>query len=348
MNKLLYAIILSVVATSLVLVPAVSCAPSGPPAEGKVIKWRMASTFGPGDFSADLLPVFANAVKEKSKGRLEITTFYGDEVVPFMETWPSVEKGILDAAQTCGAFWSSTEPTLLLEAGLPFSFRGSYKDVRKIVDDMGLTDTWRAAYARHNIELIDIHCYGPYAILCSNKPIRKLDDFKGVKIRAIMWWGDLYRMLGASTGFVPGSEVYMALKMKTYDAAVYSIDAIRGMKWQEVMDYLILPWWVDWYWGDIIVNKKTWDSLPDDLKKAVKDAAKEYADANLKKYTEEIDIVTNPAKAKELGYEVITLPAADVDKIRDMTISQIWPEIGSISPELGPFLDKFKQYWGSK
>jgi len=346
--RYVFILISVLILASLMIIPTASCAPSGPPAEGKVMKWRMQSTFGPGDFSADLLPVFADAVKEKSKGQLEITTFYGDEIVPFMEVWPSVEKGIIDAGQTCGAFWASTEPMLLFEAGLPFSFRGSYKDVRKAVDELGLTDSWRTAYARHNIELIDIHCYGPYTVLCSNKPIRTIDDFKGVKIVAIMWWGDLYQMLGASTGFIPGSERYMALKMKTYDAAVYSIDAIRGMKWHEVMDYLILPWWVDWYWGDIIVNKTTWDSLSPDLQKAIKDAAKEYADANLKKYTEEIDIVTNPAKAKELGYEIITLPAEDVAKIRDMTIEKIWPDIATTSPELVPMIEKFEQRWGNK
>jgi len=345
MNRVLYAVIGSLVAISLVLIPAMSCAPAAPPA-GKVIKWRMQSNFSPGDFSADLLPIFANAVKEKSKGQLEIQTFYGDEVVPAMEVWPSVEKGIIEAGQTCGALWGTTEPMLLFEAGMPFSFRGTYKDVRKAIDDMGLMDVWKAAYAKHNIHMVDIHCYGPYAVLCSKKPIRTIDDFKGVKIRAILWWGDLYKMIGASPGYVPGGETYMALKMGTFDAAVYSIDCIRGMKWHEVMDYLILPWWVDWYFGDIIVNANAWDSLPDDLKQAVQDAAKVYADANLKRYTEEIDIVTNKAKAKELGYEIITLPQADVNKIRDLTIANIWPGMGKAYPDLAPIFDKFKQRWG--
>ena len=343
MNRSLRGIIVGLFIISLVLIPALNCAPAAPPAE-EVIHWRMQSTFSPGDFSADLLPEFADAVRKKSRGRLDIATFYGDEVVPAFEVWPSVEKGIIEAGQTCGAIWGETEPVLLFEAGMPFSFQGSYKDVRAAIDEMGLMDMWSAAYARHNIHLLDIHCYGPYAILCSNVPIRSLDDFKGVKIRAILWWGDLYKMLGASPGYCPGGEIYMALKMGTFDAAVYSIDAIRGFKWHEVMDYLIVPWWVDWYFGDIIINADAWNELPEDLQEALQEAAKEYADANLRVYSAEIDAVID--KADELGYEVITLPEADVETIREMTIANIWPALAGLSPECAEVFDMFNEYWG--
>ena len=344
MSRRMRGIVVGVVVISLALIPALNCGPAAPPSEDDVIHWRMQSTFGPGDFSADILPQFADAVRDKSKGRLEIATFYGDEVVPAIDVWPSVGKGIIEAGQTCGAMWMGTEPVLCFEAGIPFTFQGSYEEVRAAVDEMGLMNIWSEAYAKHNIHLLDIHCYGPYAILCSNVPIRSLDDFKGVKIRAVLWWGNLYKMLGAAPGYCPGGEAYMALKMGTFDAAVYSIDAIRGMKWHEVMDYLILPWWVDWYFGDIIINTDAWNGLPEDLQKALQDAAKEYADANLKLYSDEIDVVIKDAE--ELGYEVITLPEADVAQIREMTIANIWPPMAQVSPEMADVIEMFNARWG--
>ncbi len=38
-------------------------------------KWRIQSAFSRGDFSADLLPSFAEEVKKKSNGRLMLTPF---------------------------------------------------------------------------------------------------------------------------------------------------------------------------------------------------------------------------------------------------------------------------------
>ncbi|MBA7692064.1 hypothetical protein ES703_100622 [subsurface metagenome] len=76
----------------------------------------------------------------------------------------------------------------------------------------------------------------------------------------------------------------------------------------------------------------------------LQEAAKEYADANLRVYSAEIDAVID--KADELGYEVITLPEADVNKIREMAIANIWPAMAEMSPEMAEVIDMFEGYWG--
>jgi TRAP-type C4-dicarboxylate transport system substrate-binding protein len=314
--------------------------------QGQVIKWRAQSAFARGDFSADLLPSFAKEVQEKSKGRLVISTHYAGDLVPQDDTLKATTQGIIEMSQACGVFWSGVEPILGFEFGLPFGFKGTLEQVEGLVAKTGLYKLWEEAYARQNCQLLGIHTYGPYPAIASNKPIRKVDDFKGVKIRALLEIADLLKLLGAAPGYVPGGEIYMALKLGTFDAATYSVDAIRGFKWNEVIKYYILPYWCDWYFGDVVINKEAWNKLPDDIKSILKEAMVNFGKANKEIYEKETRIVVD--KAKELGYEVITMPDEEVAKIRQVAIEKIWPAYAKKGTDCAKAIEAFKQYQGIK
>ncbi len=319
---------------------------SGGIVSAKTFKWRVQSAFSRGDFSADLLPSFAEEVKQKSDGRLIITPFYAGDLVPSDDTFKATSQGIIEMGQTCGVLWSGEEPILGLEFGLPFGFKGSLEDVEKLIEKTGLYNLWEKAYARKNCHLLGVHTYGPYPAIASNKPIRTVEDFKGLKVRAILDIADLMKELGAAPGYVPGGEIYMALKLGTFDAATYSVDAIRGFKWFEVIKYYILPYWTDWYFGDVIINMDAWKQLPDDLKKILKEAMANYGKKNTEIYTKELSIVVD--QAKTLGYEVITLPDEEVEKIRQVAIKKLWPAWAKKCPECKQAIEAIKEFQGVK
>jgi TRAP-type C4-dicarboxylate transport system substrate-binding protein len=315
-------------------------------AQAQTIRWRAQSAFARGDFSADLMPSFAKEVEQKSNGRLVISTHYAGDLVPQDDTLKAAGQGMIQMAQACGVFWSGVEPILGLEFGLPFGFKGSLEKVEELVAKTGLYAMWEQAYARQNVQLLGIHTYGPYPAIASNKPIRKYEDFKGVKVRALLEVADLLKEIGAAPGYVPGGEIYMALKLGTFDAATYSVDAIRGFKWHEVMKYYVLPYWCDWYFGDVVVNKDAWNKLPDDLKQILKEAMANFGKANKEVYEKEVKAVVE--KSKELGYEVITLPDADVAKIRQTAIEKIWPAYAKKCPDCGKAIEAIKAFQGVK
>lgn len=314
--------------------------------EAQTIRWRAQSAFARGDFSADLLPSFAKEVEQKSNGRLVISTHYAGDLVPQDDTLKATSQGMIQMSQACGVFWSGVEPILGLEFGLPFGFKGTLAQVEELIAKTGLYAMWEQAYARQNCQLLGIHTYGPYPAIASNKPIRKLEDFKGLKIRALLEVADLLKEIGAAPGYVPGGEIYMALKLGTFDAATYSVDAIRGFKWHEVMKYYILPYWCDWYFGDVVINKDAWAKLPDDLKQILKEAMANFGKANKEVYEKEVATVVD--KAKEFGYEVITLPEADVAKIRQVAIEKIWPAYAKKCPDCGKAIEAIKAFQGVK
>ncbi len=95
-------------------------------------------------------------------------------------------------------------------------YQGTLKEVEALIEKTGLYAQFEAAYDRQNCHLLGIHTYGPYPALVSNKPIRSLDDFKGLKVRAILATANLLKELGAAPGYIPGGEIYMALKLGTF------------------------------------------------------------------------------------------------------------------------------------
>jgi len=314
--------------------------------QGQVIKWRAQSAFSRGDYSADLLPSFAKEVQEKSKGRLVISTHFAGDLVPQDDTMKATGQGIIEMANTCGVLWSDVEPNLGSQLGVHFAFKGTLKQVEGMVKDAGLYKLWQEAYARQNCHMLGINTFGPYPAVASRKPVRTVADLKGVKIRAIQDTALLLKELGAAPGYIPGGEVYMALKLGTFDAATYSIDAIRGFKWHEVIKYYILPYWVDWYFGDVIINRDAWNKLPDDLKKILSEAQVNYAKANEEVMVKEAKAIVD--ESKKLGYEVITMPDAEVAKIRQVAIEKVWPAFAARSPENARVVEGFKKYHGIK
>lgn len=305
-------------------------------------KWRIQSAFSRGDFSADLLESFADEVEEKSNGRLKLSVFYAGDLVPTENTLRATSRGVIDMCQGAGALWMGVEPILGLTAGLPFMYKGELSEIREMIKETGLYSQFEAAYERQNCHMLGLHTYGPYPAIVSNKPIRSIEDFKGLKIRAILSAADLLKELGASPGYIPGGEIYMALKLGTFDAATYSVDAVRGFKWHEVMDYYILPYWTDYYFGDILVNNKAWNSLPKDLQKVLEEAMANYGKANEEKYEKEKQAIID--MQEELGYEVIALPAEDVEKIREIAIKEVWPKYAEKSKRIEKAINSVKQY----
>jgi TRAP-type mannitol/chloroaromatic compound transport system substrate-binding protein len=148
---------------------------------------------------------------------------------------------------------------------------------------------------------------------------------KGLKFRVEGSWADYYNSLGARGTNISGMEAYMGLKLGTIDASQWDVSAVTGLKWHEVAPYRILGGQNDVVPGHILMNMETWKSLPDDLKKALADAAEQYFHDLNKIYDSELKKVTELVKAGK----VINSPIDDAcDKAHEQAALKLWDEIG--------------------
>lgn len=164
----------------------------------------------------------------------------------------------------------------------------------------------------------------------SNKPIRTLDDLKGLKVRVMenSLHMDTFTALGAIPTPMAMSEVFTALSQGTVDAAENTLQYIYNMKLYEVCKYVTKT---GHFYGVVGfgLSEKTYQKLPDDLKKIVLEAGREAA-----MFERELNNRNNimaEDELKALGVEIIEI---DREKLLEMVQPVIEKNRAVLKPEL--------------
>jgi TRAP-type mannitol/chloroaromatic compound transport system substrate-binding protein len=318
-------------------------------ADAKVYRWKIQSGYPHGDLSFELLKGFAASAEKKSNGQLKITVFADPEIVPLEQLFDATKRGTLDMLHAAGAFWGGIIPVGEVEFGIPYGFRvpeaKTFKDsaeiIRKFFFKSGFVDLLREEYGKQKLYWLDMHTYGPVPFVVATKPIKTCEDLKGVKIRDEGLYTNWHNMLGARGTYISGGEAYMALKLGTLDAAQWDVSCITGLKWHEVAPYWIRGEENDHCIGHILVNMKSWNALPDNLKKALKDAAKDYWDATVKGYGDEIGIVEDMVKKGTL--KECQLDKDCINKHAEAAY-KLWDEVAGRDPASAKAIQMIKKW----
>lgn len=331
-----------------VLVTTLSIGTQSAEAADKVYRLKIQSAYPRGDISMELLKVFAKSADKRSKGRIKIQVFADPELVPAEQLFEATQKGTLDMMHAVAAMWGGIIPVGEVEFGLPYMWNNpggkNVKENSEIVRNFffksGFVDLLRQEYAKHGLYWLDMHSYGELFTL-STKPIRTCDDLQGKKFRVEGAWMDYYNALGARGTFISGMEAYMGLKLGTIDASQWDVSAITGLKWNEVAPYRIIGGGNDVVPGQIVFNLEKWNSLPDDLKKAVSDAAVDYFNALNDRYMEEMKVVDQLIKEGKVINSV--LDEACEKKHAEVAYA-LWDKIAQRDPSVAKAVQMVKDW----
>lgn len=302
----------------------------------KVYRMKIQSAYPRGDLSMELLKEFAADADRRSKGRIKIQVFADPELVPAEQLFEATQKGTLTMLHAVAAMWGGIVPVGEVEFGLPYAYNlpgepdvfEAGKQIRGLFMNTGFSDLLRREYAKQGLYWLDVHSYGPLFTM-STKKVTTCEDMQGMKFRVEGSWADYYNALGARGTYISGMEAYMGLKLGTIDASQWDVSAVTGLKWNEVAPYRILGGQNDVVPGHILMNMKTWNSLPDDLKMALAGAAEQYFHDLNKIYAGELKKVAELVKAGK----VINSPIdAACDKAHEKAALQLWEEIGKRDP----------------
>ena len=318
----------------------------------KKYRWKLQSGYPHGDLSFELLKGFTADVKKLSKGRLVISVFADAEIVPLEQLFESTQRGVLDILHCMGAFWGGIVPVGEIEFGIPFAYTIDEADtfdakaqiIRDFYYQKGFVDLLRGEYSKHGLHWLDMHTYGGPFVL-STKPLNTYEDWKGVKIRDEGIYTQFHNMIGARGTYVSGGEAYMALKLGTLDASQWDISAISGLKWHEVAPYWVKTGDNDHVIGHMLINDKSWNSLPDDLKKALETAAKNYWTATVKGYGEEFINAEKMVKAGTLKESVVN--PETIKKHKEIA-HKIWDEVAKRDDASAKAIKMIKEWRGVK
>ncbi len=294
-----------------------------------VIEWKAQSLWQAGTLPHQIFEEFAQRVGERSDGRLKIEALAVNSIVSSTESLDAVGADILQAQQSGPAYFTGKDAAFALLSDPQGGFENP-EQMRQWMETGGGMDLARELYARYKVHFVGGVWYGMESLV-SKKPIRKLADFKGVKIRAPQGLGqDIFLRLGAAPVNLPGSEVYTALERGVVDASDWgTLSMNQDLGYHKLAPYPIYPGYHSMPMADFAVNINRWNALPDDLKILVEDEVRQFTDEMIERNRAADEKVL--AQADELGFEAIDLPAAERRKFREIA-REVWSEYADRSP----------------
>ena len=305
--------------------PKTTPAPAAPPPPQK-FEWKFQTTESQGMVSYDkVFPELVSSVDKMSGGRLKLTMYPNNALVPQMEIFNAVKAGTVEMGFGTGAFWMGTIPIGGVTYGLPFG-PTTVQEWENWIFNVGILDIARKAYAEQGVYIIQPLMGLPYGSIMSKVPIRNLDDLKGKKIRSIGTTAPIWQAFGASTTMTNIAEIYTSVATGVVDGAnIGNPSRFAAIKLQEVAKYYSMPPVQTFACGEFIVNMGKWNALPDDLKEILNAACHR---ASLRFRTEFLyqDYATLNKWLTQDGVTISTFPDSDVAKMREVAYG-IWDTV---------------------
>lgn len=237
----------------------------------KVIELNYANFFPPVHIQSKLAEGWIKEIEKRTNGQVKITYFPGGALLKGDQIYDGVLKGVADIGMSCFAYTAGRFP--VMEAiDLPIGYKNGRMATWVINQYFNKTNPKEL----EEVKVLYLHAHGP-GILHSKKAVYKLEDVKGLKIRSTGFSAKVAKALGAIPVAMPQGETYEALQKGVVDATFSPWEVLKGWKQAEVIDYTVECYSVGYTTGMyVIMNKKKWESLPDDVKKVFQDVSKEW------------------------------------------------------------------------
>jgi TRAP-type transport system periplasmic protein len=271
------------------------------------VTWKMATKMPPTSPEGKGFQMFADLVKSKSNGKMVISIFPAEQLGKTDATLELLQSGVVQVYPEGSPYLAKYVPEFSY-AALPFVFT-SFEHWAKWMDSPIMAGWLEKVAKEDNIMILGKESdfiRGPYRVMVSKKPVVKLDDLKGLKLR--MYPDDLaiavWKHLGTNPIILAWTEVYESLGRGVIDACNSPMALVESMKFYEQAKYIIrhdeFPQGVSF-----MTNNKQFQALSPDLKKAVLEAHKEACDFSVRTMNEEAAKSLERMKAKGVAFSEI-------------------------------------------
>lgn len=216
---------------------------------------------------------FADLVKQKSGGKMNVQVFPGGALGGDLQTLAAMRGGTVDATVTAtSTLVGIVKDYALLD--LPFVFK-SNEEAMAVLDN-GFAKRLNAQLDEKDLVGLGYWGAGYRHLTNSKRPVKTPDDIKGLKVRVLQnpLFIDLWKALGANAVPMPFPEVYSALEQGTVDGQENPAATLVSAKLFEVQKYLSLTSHV-YFVDSLLFSKPVWNKLNADERKVITDAAKE-------------------------------------------------------------------------
>lgn len=257
--------------------------------------------------------LFQELVQSRSKGLIKVEVYPSSQLGSNKELAESVRAGTVQMAALAPDYMAPLVPWLDV-LSLPSLWDGYAAEWEAFNGWLGKKMT--AALEEKGVTIVAINEGGFAHIGNRIRPIEKVDDLKGLKLRVLPSPSLLVALqaIGAKPVSMDYKEVYTSLESGAIDGLILPATYIWNTKFYEVIKYYSL--WGFFHFPMItFMNKKFLDNLPQDLKEIVLESAKIARDRQRAKVVGEDAEILNLLRTKT-KLKVHEVPADQIKRLK--------------------------------
>lgn len=238
------------------------------PAVAQEVTLRASGSFQPGHSSSLAMKRFADDVAKKTNGAVRIDLFPANQLGGAEQQVDQIRRGSVFMAWVGPSFWTRVVPELEVLT-LPFVIKDG-ETAFKVVDGP-VGKALDQKLSEKDVVILGWGDLGPRNVTNSRRPLKTIDDFKGLKIRMQPNETHLktFRALGANPAPLDISELFSALQQHVMDGQENPYSIILTNRFQEVQKYLSdTAHFYDFVM--FVANKKEFEALKPEYQAAIK------------------------------------------------------------------------------
>jgi tripartite ATP-independent transporter DctP family solute receptor len=273
------------------------------PAMAQNVKLTLGHGAAPGNPRHEAAVKFAELVKAKTAGRIEIQVAPSAQLGDDAAMVSALRSGTLDLSANSQGAVSTVVPEYSA-LGLPFLF----SDIQKAwgVLDGPIGEELAKRTAAKGMVVLGYWDNGIRHVSNNKRPIKTPGDLKGLKIRTPpdAMTVDIMQALGADTQQIKFAELYVALQQGVVDGQENPLANVASAKLYEVQKYLSLSGH-KYESNPFLMGKRSWERLSAADQKIFQEAAAEATRLQRKLSKEADDRLVGELKAKGVQIDTV-------------------------------------------
>jgi len=304
----------------------------------KPIRWRLQTYAGPA-LAEHVIKPSIDAFNKVANGEMVIELYTADQLVPTGELFRAMQRGTIDAVQSDDDSIAAPVDVSVFGAYFPFASRYSL-DVPVLFHHYGLKEIWEEAYKEvEGVTWLGSGAWDP-CNFATNKPIRSLEDLKGLRVFTFPTGGKFLTRFGVVPVTIPWEDVQVAIQTGEIDGIAWcGITEDYTVGWADVTKYYLTNNISGAWLGSYFANTERWNEVPEHLKTLFKlcmDSSHYY---RLHWYWwGEAHYRTTGGKL-----ELTSIPEAEWKTVEDEAL-KFWDEIAARSPRTAKVVEILKNY----
>lgn len=220
--------------------------------------------------------VWIQRIEELGDGQIQVEYYPAEQLGKAASLLDVVKSKVADVAYLGSLYFTDQLPlsSIVGNPGMVKDASSGTKAYHRLVTE----DLYEIEYKPHGIKPLWAVALNPYQMVTSARPVRTMEDFKGLKIRTGGGMQDqVIKALGGTPVSVPAPEIYSSWERGTIDGSLLSLFSWPGYQVDKLAKYASVNTTLTSFGVIYAVNEQVWESWPEAVWQVVLQASQEVA-----------------------------------------------------------------------